>query len=378
MPLEGLRRLALADLDEETLRGLIEQGEHLLVERKQAPPEEAGLGEAVSSFANTIGGWLLLGIADDGSSTGWKPPGRADAQAHLGELLREQVDPLPPFVAAEREFDGQTIVVVRVFESSDTPHIVKPTGGVYVRTSKGKESVRDQALLLALARRGEEARLRAMERLGNLDVVNEALGAVALAVPAVPHGVVMVRAGPLTVTPQFSEWALTQSAVGKLTERAVSLASALGISNVEPIVEPHGRGIVVHWVGGSSQVPVGAVLVIDSGGVVAAWIRRGSEPNKRFSLGQLKPQFLVPLIDAVAGTLAAAEAYGRSAWETQIAPAVDDQVSGVPRQPPPIVHASSDLVIPADALEVEQLAAFWARHFARECGLDEWEGVDSG
>jgi len=85
MPIEGLRRLALADLDEETLRGLIEQGEHLLVERKQEPPEESGLGEAVSSFANTIGGWLLLGIANDGSSVGWKPPGRADAQAHLGE-----------------------------------------------------------------------------------------------------------------------------------------------------------------------------------------------------------------------------------------------------------------------------------------------------
>jgi hypothetical protein len=378
VPLEGLRRLALADLDEETLRGLIEQGEHLLVERKQAPPEEAGLGEAVSSFANTVGGWLLLGVADDGSIVGWEPPGRSDAQAHLGELLRVQVDPLPPFVAGEREFDGKKIVVVRVFESADTPHIVKPTGGVYVRTSKGKEPVLDQTLLLELARRGEEARDRAMKRLRSLDVINEAIAGTVDAGPfrTTPHALVYVRAGPLTVTPQFSEWALSRSAVDELQARALELASALGIDNADPSVEPHGRGIEVHWIGGS-QIPVEAVLVVDSGGVVAARIRRGSEPDNRFSLGQLKPRFLKPLIDAVAGTLTTAEAYGRSTWDTLIGPAVDDQVSGVPRQPPAVgVHASADLLIPAEAEELEALAAFWARHFARECGQDEWEAAE--
>jgi len=217
-----------------------------------------------------------------------------------------------------------------------------------------------------------------MKRLGSLDVITEAVGgADAPAVPAGPHATVIVRAGPLTLTPQFSEWALTQSAVEDLTGRAASLALALGIQNAEPSVEPQGRGIVVHWVGGY-PIPVGAVLVIDSGGVVAARISRGSEPDRRFSLGQLKPRFLAPLIDAVAGSLTAAEAYGRSAWETLIARAWEDQVSGVPRQPATLFHASSDVVIPADAPELDRLAALWARHFARECGLDEWERAARG
>jgi hypothetical protein len=66
--------------------------------------------------------------------------------------------------------------------------------------------------------------------------------------------------------------------------------------------------------------------------------------------------------------LTAAEAYGRSAWETVIAPAFDNQVSGVPRKPPVVIHASSD---PADAVELDLLAAIWAPR--RECGLDEWK-----
>jgi hypothetical protein len=306
--LDGLRRLALGDVDDATVRGLVAHGEHLLVERKQQPPGGTGLGEAVASFANTIGGWLLLGVADDRTIKGWQPPGRADAQAHLGELLREQVDPLPPFVAGERELDGTRVVVVRVFESADTPHIVKPTGAVYIRTSKGKEPVREQGLLLALAQRGEEARRRTMARLGELDVIVESVsGTHGPTPPDGPNSVVVVRAGPLTVTPQFNDWAITGAAAERLTANATSLATSLGITNAETTVVPHGRGIAVHWVGGH-HAPVVGVLVIDSGGVVAARLTRTREPGGKFTLGQLKPRFLTPLIEAVAETLGDAEA----------------------------------------------------------------------
>src|SRR4051812_20226286 len=112
MATRGIRSLAIADLDESTLRGLIEHGEDLFVERKLIPPKDGGFGATVASFANTIGGWVLLGIADDGTIKGWEPPGRADAQSHLGEILRQQCDPLPPFVAAIREIDGRRVGVV--------------------------------------------------------------------------------------------------------------------------------------------------------------------------------------------------------------------------------------------------------------------------
>jgi predicted HTH transcriptional regulator len=121
VPQESIRRLSLADLDEERLRQLIDHGEDLFVERKQQPPERSGLGAAVASFANTLGGWLLLGVRDDGTIEGYAEDARTDVQSHFGQVLANQVDPLPPFVADVREVDGKPVTILRVFESADTP-----------------------------------------------------------------------------------------------------------------------------------------------------------------------------------------------------------------------------------------------------------------
>lgn len=123
MPYDGIRRLSLGDLDEGTLRRLIGHGEDLFVERKRDIPK-AGLGRVAASFANSLGGWVLLGVADNGCLVGYQLPGRADPQSHVGQLLSAEVEPLPPFVAAVRELDGATLLIVRVFESADTPHLL--------------------------------------------------------------------------------------------------------------------------------------------------------------------------------------------------------------------------------------------------------------
>jgi predicted HTH transcriptional regulator len=85
-----------------------------------------------------LGGWILLGVDDDKTLHGYEIPERTDLQSHLGALLREQCDPLPPFVAERCEIDNKKLVVVRVFESTDAPHIVRGKGAVYLRSSKGK------------------------------------------------------------------------------------------------------------------------------------------------------------------------------------------------------------------------------------------------
>ncbi len=53
MPSLSIRRLSLADLDEDALRTLIGHGENLFVERKAALPKD-GLGRVVASFANSL------------------------------------------------------------------------------------------------------------------------------------------------------------------------------------------------------------------------------------------------------------------------------------------------------------------------------------
>lgn len=90
----GIRRLSLADLDQETLEDLVRHGEDLLVERKRQPPDPPKFGAGAASFGNTLGGWLLLGVDDDGTVHGWEPPKGADLQSHIGNLLRREVDPL--------------------------------------------------------------------------------------------------------------------------------------------------------------------------------------------------------------------------------------------------------------------------------------------
>ena len=127
----SLRRLALADATEETIRRLINYGEDLLVERKRELPDAVRFGATVASFANTIGGWIPLGVEDVGTIAGYPTEPTLDVQSHLGHLLRNEVEPVPPFAAAVRQIDGAPVTIVRVFESEDSPVLVRRTAGVY-------------------------------------------------------------------------------------------------------------------------------------------------------------------------------------------------------------------------------------------------------
>src|SRR5687767_4861165 len=115
MVLDGIRRLAVADLDEHALERLAAHGEDLFVERKQAIPRD-GIGRTVAAFANSLGGWLLLGVADDGTPVGFSPP---DGRTHThtsASFSRRKWIPFRLYLAAVRQIKGTAILVVRVFE----------------------------------------------------------------------------------------------------------------------------------------------------------------------------------------------------------------------------------------------------------------------
>ena len=84
MAAPSIRRLSLADLDQASLEALIRHGEDLLVERTRDLPKSPGCGATVGSFANTLGGWVVIGVADDGEVVGWEKPAWLDLQSHLG------------------------------------------------------------------------------------------------------------------------------------------------------------------------------------------------------------------------------------------------------------------------------------------------------
>jgi predicted HTH transcriptional regulator len=111
----------------------------------------------VASFANMLGGWLLIGVDDSRNIVGYERPGTVDLQDYIRDLLRSQVDPLPPFAAVTMRVDEQPIGVVSVAESSDTPHVTSD-GVIYVRNPGGKERVTGHRDIVAMARRGDLAR----------------------------------------------------------------------------------------------------------------------------------------------------------------------------------------------------------------------------
>jgi len=252
MVLPSLRRLAMADVlaNEDVLRGLVEHGEDQLVERKRQPPEPPRLGAEAASFANTLGGWLLLGVEDKGKKVIGYNPGKVDIQSHIGNLLGNEVDPLPPYLAERVELDGTGFVVIRIFEASDVPVIVRGTGAIYVRDSRGKQPVDDHRTVLALASRGVDARENAERRLQELPLIARALGPPDAPeewrAPVIAKRVrTVVRAAPYTVTPQFADWPISRGGADNCCEAAKQLsARAYGPAPVPTSVTPHGRGAI--------------------------------------------------------------------------------------------------------------------------------------
>ena len=114
----------------------------LMLERK----DPTSWLKSVSAFANTQGGRLLFGVANDGVLVGL-----ADAQGDsefISETIKMQMDPVPEIDLSIHEEDGKRFVVVEIKAGSETPYytFVKGHRDAYIRI--GNESVRADAIQL--------------------------------------------------------------------------------------------------------------------------------------------------------------------------------------------------------------------------------------
>ena len=86
----------------------------LMLERK----DPTSWLKSVSAFANTQGGKLLFGVANDGSLAGLADaPGDAE---FISEAVKTQMDPAPEIDLSIHEEDGRRFVVV-VVKATATP-----------------------------------------------------------------------------------------------------------------------------------------------------------------------------------------------------------------------------------------------------------------
>ncbi|MVM35215.1 ATP-binding protein [Spirosoma sp. HMF4905] len=116
------------------LDNLIIQGEHTRLEFKRQLSSPGRIARTLAAFANTSGGILLIGVADNGKIVG------VSSEFREIEKIEQATDQLiEPALAISYETiapDGRMLLIISVGESIEKPHYVVDEAGkrtIYVR-----------------------------------------------------------------------------------------------------------------------------------------------------------------------------------------------------------------------------------------------------
>ncbi len=114
--------LKLTSMD---IRRLLKEGEGQKVEFKRKVTQD--IGKIITAFANSEGGYILIGVDDDGSIVGVKNP--KESIEKLSSYI-SSIDPMVNVRITRRKVKGREIIVVEIPQSPP----VHPSGGiVYIR-----------------------------------------------------------------------------------------------------------------------------------------------------------------------------------------------------------------------------------------------------
>lgn len=114
-----------------------------------------------SSFANSEGGWLIIGVENDSKNLVKINKEKTDFDVTITNLL-EQVTPKPKYdciFLKENPKDSNGILVIYVYKGENTPYIAN--GTVYIRSGSSKVPITsDRATIDSLYKRNEELEKR--------------------------------------------------------------------------------------------------------------------------------------------------------------------------------------------------------------------------
>lgn len=398
---------------------MLELDETLFVEHKRGVGDEGNhqLVRAVAAFANTLGGWLLLGVHKR-TPVGGDPPWADETIAlvdFVRDRLRGEIDPLPPFEARVIDHPDGPVGVVRVYESSDTPHVALRSGAVFVREVAGVGDASDprksgagahaerayeaakigsSAHLRELAGRGRRAAERVatiLEPARTLPLVSEGLGlsferVEARIEPVADRGSIFVRLVPYTLVPRFRGWSTTADASAAVLSAAEDLAQLHGLANSWKIPDPAGVAIEVpvqpgvrHHDGAGQGLEAVAKVIVDGAGLAGAALQlAGPEEKLRRSwkrLDAVAQDLIAPTIRAAADVLDAGELLGRAHCQVDLvglsgAILIDGGGNQEPRR---WVPTSIDVTLPLDDAQLAATAQLAANAYARSARIQAWD-----
>lgn len=115
------------------LRILIDRGENVHVEFKKTIPSPEKIAREISALANTQGGLILVGVADNGAIVGIRDFYEEEhwIQEAAGRLCRPRVEIHPELI----HLQDKDVLLVRIDEAPSKPVYVRRKGGrtAYVR-----------------------------------------------------------------------------------------------------------------------------------------------------------------------------------------------------------------------------------------------------
>lgn len=141
-----LREVQLQDLDRLSQNNV---SEGTYVEFKRSLPDPQKISKVIASFANTHGGYFIIGVAEDdvtniaSGKIGINTNETSSPNDHIRTIVRDHLDPSPNFssrVIQREDYTDYVIVIVEVPESHDAPHI-HSSGKVYTRTGEGSDPI---------------------------------------------------------------------------------------------------------------------------------------------------------------------------------------------------------------------------------------------
>ncbi|WP_025761308.1 RNA-binding domain-containing protein [Dyadobacter tibetensis] len=113
---------------------LIKEGEGLVIEFKRRIDSVFKIAKTLTSFANTSGGILLVGVGDQGEVLG--VPSELHELQKLERAATQLMDPPLVLTIKTIKLDGRVILRVEVAESDDKPHFLINEKGeriIYIR-----------------------------------------------------------------------------------------------------------------------------------------------------------------------------------------------------------------------------------------------------
>ena len=154
--------------NEDVLNAINEIEESFFFEFKEDGVKPSKLIEEISAFANTYGGYIFLGVADDKTIVGCKEWN----EQRIFSVIHDSISPTPSFDVKKFQFgEDKVIYILRIDEGAEPPYITNK-GMIYERISSSSCVVKDSNKLsqMFLKRKEEE---KAIEKKITITDVNE-------------------------------------------------------------------------------------------------------------------------------------------------------------------------------------------------------------